>query len=200
MAGASVSRRRSISDRLARCAVLLLALVLLGSPVRAQGLAGEAQIKAAFVYNFLKFVEWPRDETARLSDPLVVVIVGDGPTAEAVEEFLATKRVGDHAITIRRLAWDQPLVGVQAAFVSEDDPRRLHRVLAAATSAGVLSIGEGEAFASNGGVIALLLVDRKVRFDIDVDAATAARLRVSSKLLALGHVVRSSRGGALGAQ
>jgi hypothetical protein len=173
-------------------------LTMLGSRARAQAPAGEAQIKAAFVYNFLKFVEWPYDASARATDPLVVVIVGDGPTAGAVEEFLTTKRVGERAITIRRVAWDQPLFGVQAAFVSEDDPRRLRRVLDAASSAGVLSIGEGAGFASNGGVIALLLVNRRVRFDIDVDAATAARLRISSKLLALGHVVRSSRSGSVG--
>ena len=179
--------------------MLLPALILLGSPARAQAPAGEAQIKAAFVYNFLKFVEWPHDASSRVTDPLVVVIVGDGPTAGAIEEFLTTKRVGDRAIAIRHLAWDQSLVGVQAAFVSEDDPRRLRHVLEAASTAGVLSIGEGLVFASNGGVIALLLVDRRVRFDIDIDAASAARLRISSKLLALGHVVRSSRGGSFGA-
>jgi YfiR/HmsC-like len=200
MGGASVSRRRCISERIVRWTTPLLVLVLLGSPARAQAPADEAQIKAAFVYNFLKFVEWPHDASARVTDPLVVVIVGDGPTAGAVEEFLTTKRVGERAIAIKHLAWDQSLAGVHAAFVSEDDPRRLRRVLEAASSAGVLSIGEGADFASNGGVIALLLVDRRVRFDIDVDAATAARLHVSSKLLALGHVVRSSRGGAVGAQ
>jgi hypothetical protein len=192
-----VSRRRCISERAGRRsrATLSLVLTLLGSRAHAQAPAGEAQIKAAFVYNFLKFVEWPSDASARATDPLIVVIVGDGPTAGAIEEFLTTKHVGDRAIAIRHLGWDQSLVGVHAAFVSEDDPRRLRRLLVAASSAGVLSIGEGAGFASNGGVIALLLVDRRVRFDIDIDAATTARLRISSKLLALGRVVRSSRGG-----
>jgi hypothetical protein len=202
MGGVSVSRRRCISERAgqrSRATLLLVLTLLLGSRAGAQAPAGEAQIKAAFVYNFLKFVEWPYDASARATDPLIVVIVGDGPTAGAIEEFLATKRVGERAITIRHLAWDQSLVGVHAVFVSEDDPRRLRRVLEAAASAGVLSIGEGAGFASNGGVIALLLVDRRVRFDIDIDAATAARLRISSKLLALGHVVRSSGGGSVGA-
>ena len=101
-------------------------------------------------------------------------------------------------IAIRRLTWDQPLAGVHAAFVTESDPRRVRHLLGTASGAGVLSIGEGAAFASHGGVIALLLVNQRVRFDIDIDAATAARLRVSSKLLALGHVVRSSRSGSAG--
>jgi hypothetical protein len=180
-----------------RCnAALLCVLLAVGCRAGAQAPVDEAQIKAAFVYNFLKFVDWPETASTRADDPLVMAIIGEGPTADAVVAFLTTKRVGDRAIVIRHLTWDQPLAGVHAAFVSEGDSKRLRRVFDAAGVAAVLSIGEGHDFAARGGVIALVVEQRKVRFDIDTDAADTARLRISSKLLALGRVVHSGKGAA----
>jgi YfiR/HmsC-like len=173
--------------------VALLASLIAANGAQAQAPADEAQIKAAFVYNFLKFVDWPETAPRRSDDPLVVAIIGEGPTADAVATFLATRRVGDRAIVIRHVSWDQPLAGVQAAFVNEGDPKRLHHILESASGAAVLSIGESQDFASRGGVIGLVVDDRRVRFDIDADAADAARLRISSKLLALGRVVRAGK-------
>jgi hypothetical protein len=167
--------------------------VVVGGCAQAQAPADEAQIKAAFVYNFLKFVDWPESSSRRSDDPLVVAIIGEGPTADAVATFLATRHVGDRPIVIRHLVWDQSLAGVQAAFVNEADPRKLRRVFDAASGAAVLSIGETRDFALHGGVIGLLVEERRVRFDIDTDAAEAAGLHISSKLLALGRVVHSSK-------
>jgi len=175
-----------------RLVVLLLGLLACAGTAQAQAPAEESQIKAAFVYNFLKFVDWP-SASRRADESLVVAIIGEGPTADAVVAFLTTKRVGDRPIVIRHLTWDQSLVGIQAAFVSENDAKKLRRIFDAAAAAGVLSIGESREFASRGGVIGLLVEERKVRFDIDTEAADAAHLRISSKLLALGRVVRSNR-------
>jgi len=186
MAGASVSERRSITRRL-----LILAALLFGVRAQAQSPMSESQVKAMFVYNFLKFVEWPAD-SHRAADPFVVLIIGDGPTADATERFLESKTIGDQKVLVRRTRWDQSLQGARAAFVVEPDGKRLHRILEAASAAGVLTIGEGEGFATHGGVIALLVEDRRVRFDVDTAAAQVAGLRVSSKLLALTHAVRSS--------
>jgi hypothetical protein len=181
-----VSGRRSITKRF-----LILAALLFGVRAEAQSPMSESQVKAMFVYNFLKFVEWPAD-SHRPGDPFVVLIIGDGPTADATEQFLESKTIGDQKVSVRRTRWDQPLDGARAAFVVESDGKRLNRILDAAASAGVLTIGEGEGFTERGGVIALLVEDRKVRFDVDTTAAQVARLRVSSKLLALTHAVRSS--------
>jgi hypothetical protein len=84
------------------------------------------------------------------------------------------------------------MAGARAAFVVERDAKKLRHVLDAAAAASVLTIGEGEGFATSGGVIGLLVEDRKVRFDVDTTAAQLAGLRVSSKILALSHAVRSS--------
>ena len=187
MAGASVSGRRSIIKRL-----LVLATLLLGVRAEAQAPMDEAQVKAMFVYNFLKFVQWPVDASVGAKDPFVVLIIGEGATADATEQFLQSKSIGDRPLVVRRTRWDQPLAGARAAFVIERDAKKLHRVLDAAAAAGVLTIGEGESFTTRGGVIGLLVEDRKVRFDVDTTAAQTAGLRVSSKLLALTRAVRSS--------
>jgi hypothetical protein len=183
-----VSGRPLIIKRL-----LVLATLLFGVRVEAQQAPmSEAQVKAMFVYNFLKFVEWPVDTSIGAKDPFVVLIIGEGATADATEQFLESKSIGDRPLVVRRIRWDQSLAGARAAFVVERDAKRLHRVLDAAAAAGVLTIGEGEGFTTQGGVIGLLVEDRKVRFDVDTTAAQTAGLRVSSKLLALTHVVRSS--------
>jgi hypothetical protein len=80
----------------------------------------ESQVKAMFVYNFLKFVEWPV-VSHRPGDPFVVLIIGDGPTADATEQFLASKTIGDQKVFVRRTRWDQSLEGARAAFVVESD-------------------------------------------------------------------------------
>lgn len=188
MAGISVSGVRSIIKR----ALVLAALLLLGARVEAQTPMGESEVKAMFVYNFLKFVEWPADTSIGARDPFLVLIIGEGETADATERFLGSKTIGERPLVVRRIRWDQSLAGARAVFVVERDPKRLHRILDAAAVAGVLTIGEGESFTTSGGVIGLLVQDRKVRFDVDPSAAQIAGLRVSSKLLALSRGVRSS--------
>jgi YfiR/HmsC-like len=191
MAGASVFKRRCITRSALFLAALLLAAPLVGASVEAQSVTDEAQVKAMFVYNFLKFVEWP-GESRRASEPFVVLIVGEGSTADATARFLESKTIGERPVFVRRTRWDQSLAGARAAFVIERDAKKLRRILAAAAAAGVLTIGEGESFTTSGGVIGLLVEDRKVRFDVDTSAAQVAGLRVSSKLLALTRTVRSS--------
>jgi hypothetical protein len=187
MAGASVSGRRSITKRL-----LVLATLLFAVRADAQTPINESQVKAMFVYNFLRFVEWPADTSVGAKDPFIVLIIGEGATADATEHFLESKTIGERPLIVRRIRWDQSLAGARAAFIVEQDAKKLRRVLEAAATAGVLTIGEGEGFTTRGGVIGLLVEDRKVRFDVDTTAAQAAGLRVSSKLLALTHAVRSS--------
>ena len=172
--------------------VLALATLLFSVRAEAQTPINESQVKAMFVYNFLKFVEWPADTSVGAKDPFIVLIIGEGATADATERFLESKTIGDRPLVVRRVRWDQSLTGARAAFIVEQDAKKLRRVLEAAATAGVLTIGEGESFTTRGGVIGLLVEDRKVRFDVDTTAAQVAGLRVSSKLLALTHAVRSS--------
>ena len=107
MSGPSVSERRSIIKRL-----FILATLLFGVRLGAQTPMNEPQVKAMFVYNFLKFVEWPA-ESHRTTDPFVVLIIGEGPTADATEQFLESKTIGEQRVFVRRTRWDQSLEGAR---------------------------------------------------------------------------------------
>lgn len=192
-------RRRSITRRSLLRAALLAGALLVGARAEAQTVTDESRVKAMFVYNFLKFVEWPVEASAGPKDPFVVLIIGDGATADATARFLEANTLGDRPLVVRRTQSDPSFTGVRAAFVVERDEKKLRRILAAATAAGVLTIGEGDDFATLGGVIGLLVENRRVRFDVDTSAAQSAGLRVSSKLLALTRNIRSS-GGRSGSQ
>jgi len=168
---------------------VVLAIGALAAPLCAQAPADEAQVKAAFVYNFLKFVEWPPESFTGPGDSLIIGIVGKGSTAMAAEVLLEGKHVSNRAIAVRRLGEDEPVSGVHAVFIGESDGTHVQRILDATASASILSIGEGKHFAHQGGVIGLRVESSKVRFEINTDAADSARLRISSKLLALARVI-----------
>jgi hypothetical protein len=177
-----------------RVAVLMVALGTVAIAAFAQGPADEAQVKAAFMYNFLKFVDWPADAFNGPRDSLIVGILGSGPTADAAARFLNGKSVHGRAVVIRRLKDDGPRPTIHALFIGNADTSRTRAVLDAVANAAVLSIGESTDFAEDGGVIGLLVEKQKVRFEINTDAAAGAGLKVSSKLLALARIVRSGGG------
>ncbi len=176
-----------------RTLAVLVAMAVSGSTAIAQPPAAEAQVKAAFVYNFLKFVEWPAESFASARDSLVFGIVGTSATAEAAAFFLAGKQANSRPIAVRRMPADAPIIGVHAIFVGDVRESIQPQVFYEAASTNVLSIGEAKGFATRGGVIGLLVEDQKVRFEINPEAADSAQLKISSKLLALAKLVRGSK-------
>jgi hypothetical protein len=171
----------------------LFAVIAASGVAAAQAPPDEAQVKAAFLYNFLKFVEWPADVFLTRQDSLIVGIVGGGPTPDAAARLLDGKLVQGRWIAIRRLKADGPCPAVHALFIGQTDASQTQRLLDAVANVAVLSIGEREDFAQNGGVIGLLVEAQKVRFEINTDAAATARLRISSKLLALARIVHATK-------
>lgn len=178
--------------RLLACAIALACLTTRGI---AQGTSNEADVKAAFVYNFLKFVDWPPHALARSDQPLSLAIVGEGQVADAVERLLQGKKVGTHPLVVVRVKAGDPLADVHAVFVTGTDMDKAHRTLATKANASVLTMGDDDQFAARGGIIGLYVEDRRVRFEVNTGAADATGLRVSSRLLALARLVRSSANG-----
>lgn len=172
---------------------LVVVVATVGSVAVAQAPPDEAQVKAAFLYNFLKFVEWPPEVFLTAQDSLIVGIVGGGSTADAAARFLDGKPVQGRAVAIRRLKDEGLRPTVHALFIGDADASRARRLLEAVANAAVLSIGEREDFAEDGGVIGLMVEGQKVRFEINTDAAATAGLKISSKLLALARIVHATR-------
>jgi hypothetical protein len=181
-----------ITAAVAALAAAGLPVALTASPARAQAAAGQAaaatreyQIKAAFIYNFVKYVDWPGDKKT-----LTIGVLGRNPFGSALDA-LSGKTVNDRTLTVRRIANVQEARAVDVLFVSSSESEHVRQIIEALRSQPVLTVGEVGGFAQNGGVINFTNEGNKVRFEINPDAAERARLKISSQLLRLAKVVRA---------
>lgn len=164
--------------------VILLVWVglVLCAAIQAQT-ANEYEVKAAFILNFVRFVEWP-DDAFGDGGSLVVGIVGDDPFRGALDQ-LSGNTVDGRRLVVRQLRSTDNLRACQILFVSSSERNRLGKIMESVRGASVLTIGEVPQFNQVGGVIRFIVQDNKVRFEINTTAAVQARLRISSKLQAL---------------
>jgi len=155
-----------------------------------QDAPSEYQVKAVFLYNFAKFVEWPSHALAAPSDPIVLGVLGDDPFGQTLEETLHGKSANGHPIAIRRFKSEKQLKGCQIIFVSGSEKDRLRDIFRGLSNSDALTIGDTDGFAREGGIINFVLQENHVRFEVNIDAAERAHLKISSKLLSLAKVVR----------
>ena len=150
----------------------------------------EYQVKAAFLYNFLKFVGWPATNSPAPEAPLVIGVAGDGPMLAALTETVKGRRIGRHALVVRPLRRPVEAKTTQVLFVPASENKRVGQWLGQAHGAAILTVGESEGFAREHGMINFLRVEDKVRFEIDARAADQAGLTISAQLQKLARRVR----------
>jgi hypothetical protein len=164
----------------------LAGTLLLGASARATPDAPtEWDVKAAYLYNFTLFVEWPEDAMPSPTAPFVVGIVGPDPFGQAAEATFAGKTVGAHPVVVRRLASPEESGAVQILFVASPSDREAQRAVRAAQGKPVFTVADGEGAASRGSILTFHLKENRVRFDVNLAPARAARLKISSQLLKL---------------
>ena len=151
--------------------------------------ASESDVKAAFVYNFVRFIEWPSTRWTSAEAPYVVCLVGGTPLGPALHATLTDRTVQDRAFDIRELEPADPGVTVCHVVVVAPSAEDFDDVIAMAGQPGVLTVGEGRSFAERGGMIALTEVGGKIRFAINLRRTKQAELTVSSQLLGLADIV-----------
>jgi hypothetical protein len=166
----------------------LLALVL---PARADEPSRAYQVKAAFIYNFVQFVEWPASAFHSDSSPITIGILGDNLFGNALERAVQGKTVKGRSLAVRYFSRIDDLSPCQVLFVSSSDQNFLAALHDKLRDKNVLSIGESEQSIWAGGVIRFYDEDNKIRFEINLEAAGQARLKISSKLLRLAKISRS---------
>jgi hypothetical protein len=185
-------RRRSwqVGTRFA-CAALLLTggWGLAIRSVRAEQGPTEYQVKAAYLFNFLKFVEWPGDPLADTHGHWVIGVVGDNPFGDELTQTISGKTVQGHELQIRRFQPGEDLHTCHVLFISVSEKKRLPSLLATLSGSSVLTVADMDHFIESGGMIQFVMEEKRVRFAIDVGASTRARLKVSSKLLSLARTV-----------
>lgn len=156
-------------------------------PARAQ--SREYQLKAAFLYNFIQFVEWPPNAFPSSNAPLRIGILGDDPFGSALDEAIQNESVGNHRLVVVRSASIADLQDCQLIFVSRSEEGHLGQILSVIDSRPVLTVSDIDHFAQSGGDIGFFLSDSKVRFAINPASARQSGLRISSQLLTLGQIV-----------
>jgi hypothetical protein len=166
----------------------MTALALVSAPVAAQT-AAISKVKAAFLYNFAKFAEWPAD-TLPPGQRLQLCVVGDDAVADALEQTIKGRAIEGHELSVRVIGGDETLRSCHMVYVDGRDARRSSQLLEALKGAPILSVGDGDKFAERGGVAQLVLEEDRMRFAVNVTAVERARLRLSSKLLSLASIVK----------
>jgi hypothetical protein len=141
----------------------------------------EYQVKAAFLLNFTKFIEWPVSAFDTSDSPIVICILGDDPFGNALDQIVAGEVVNGRRIVVQRIKRPPPVKTCQALFIGRQEKEVLKNL--SDLGPGVLTIGEGQSFVHDGGMIAFVVENRRVRFGINETAAVSAGLKLSSKLL-----------------
>ncbi len=143
----------------------------------------EYDVKAAFLLNFTKFIEWPTSAFSSADAPFAICIFGHDPYGRAIDDLILGEHVGRHSIVVRRIA--QPPAPRTCQIIFLEAPSKIPSGLGP-----VLTVGEGPQFLRDGGMIAFVLENRRVRFEINEAAAAAAGLKLSSKLLSVAKSVK----------
>ncbi len=171
--------------------IRLALIVFAGANARAQT-ADEYQVKAAYMYNFAKFVNWPVQTFDSPSQPIVFCVLGKTPLSQTLSDALSGKVVDQRPLVFHQLTDSKQANKCQVLFFGSPDKKPLRQTLDEVKSFNLLTVGEVQDFTKQGGVIRFVLDDGRVRLEFNLDAADDAKLRISSKLLSLGKTMRTA--------
>ena len=149
----------------------------------------EYAIKAAFLYNFAKFVEWPSNAFTDNKAPVRLCVLGKDSFGIALDS-LEGKTIHGRKLTIERLNCTEDLTICHILFISETEKKQLANIFDHVKYSSVLTVGDTENFAGLGGIINFTMVKKKIRFQINLAAADRAELKISSKLLKLADIIK----------
>jgi YfiR/HmsC-like len=174
---------------------VLAALAGVRSASTQTDLSSEYQAKAAFLFHFAQFVEWPEETFRDAGSPLTYCTIGNDPFHGSLDVALGGKMIGARSFRVLHFKQPQETQGCQVLFIGAGEKKILAEILAKALTNSILTVGESEHFAQEGGVIGFVLEENKIRFEINLESAQKAKLKISSRLLALAkNVIGGQRG------
>ena len=155
--------------------------------------AGEYQLKTVLLYNFVKFVEWPAESFADARSPIIIGILGNDPFVAIIDQSIKDKTVKGRKLMVKRLEKIEGVKVCHILFISSSEERYLPEIMKTLKDSSVLTVSEVKQFAQRGGIVNFIIKKNKIRFEINIDAAERAKLKISSKLLKLAKIVRDGR-------
>jgi hypothetical protein len=170
-------------------ATLLALLLLVAAPLLLADPLDEHQVKAAFLYNFTKFVEWPADRLGG-ADPIVIGVYGRNRVCDELHDVVRERKVNGHDVLVKEVREIADAKSVHALYIGADEDDRVREVLPSIRGAGVLTVGETARFAQQGGMIVFVREGDKLRFQINAESAEQSGLKIGSQLLRLARPAR----------
>jgi hypothetical protein len=156
--------------------------------------AREYDLKAAFLFNFAQFVEWPADAFAAANSPITIGILGTDPFGDRLDSLVAGETVRNRRLVVRRYRSIEQVDACHILFIAASEGGQLSQIAKALAHRSVLTVGETKDFTARSGIVGFELSQRRVRLRINLDAASVARLTISSKLLRQARIVASGEG------
>jgi hypothetical protein len=184
---------RTIVSCVTRAAVLLAMIAAFAAPteIRAQSASQrEYEIKAAYLYNFINYIDWPAGALPAAGGTITIGIVGENPFGSALDP-LNGKQIKGRTLVVKQVSSPKDLEQCQIVFVCASEKSRLGEILGQLKDARVLTVSEIEGFAAQGGIINFVSERNKVRFEVNPDAAKRTGLTISSELLKLAKLVKA---------
>lgn len=161
----------------------LLAVLLLVASAPALAAPTEYDVKAAFLFNFSQFVDWPEPAFADARAPLVIGVLGSDPFGGGLDEIVRGESVNGRPLVVRRYQRVADVDTCHILFIDRSEQERLGDILASLRGRSILTVGDFDGFARAGGVVRFVTAGNKIRLHVNLDAARAANLTISSKLL-----------------
>ncbi len=170
--------------------MIFSSLIAAFSPgVGGQEVASDAKVKAAFMVNFAKFLEWPSDAFSGRDAPLTLCVTGRGPVGAALSAY-ERRLVQSRELRVRRSVTPEELRGCHMVYVGEFEERHMLQILRAAAGLPLVTVSDIDGFADAGGTIGLVEAEQRVQFEVNIASAQRANVRVSSQLLRLARNTR----------
>ena len=173
-------------------AAFILAVFLMAGPPAAAAAEnptpGEYEVKAAFLYNFAKFIEWPEGSFADDRSPLTICVLGDDPFGKGFDA-IRSRTIQNRSVSIRQIEEVSSARGCHLLFISASEQDRLDSLLGSLGRHGILTVSDMKKFTSSGGMIAFVTENNKIRFEINIRSANRAGITIRSQLLKLARIV-----------
>jgi hypothetical protein len=184
----SVSRATALVCRMG----LLCATLLAGwSASAAEDASLEQRVKAAFLYQFASYVEWPAQSFAQPDTPVTIAVMGAEQLAAELNQLSAGRTVGGRKVEVRQVRPGEMLTGIHILFIGSAENARLAQVVQTAKPRAMLIVTEADGALKQGSMINFVIVDRRVRFEVALDSVERSGLKLSSRLLAVAQQVKT---------
>jgi len=175
-------------------AAIAIATVVLAVPFTLAQSARPAdyEVKAAYLYNFGRFVEWPARVTAAKTGGFSICVLGEDPFGPALDATLAGETIGNQKVVARRISSPRESVDCQILFISSSEANRLNKIIDSLDKTAVLTVSDIPQFSQHRGMIQLVSEGSRIRFEVNLSATQRAGLTLSSELLKVATIIRKN--------